>query len=85
MFYLLFRSLYDRQSMIVHLLDRGIQAVFHYVPLNRSPMAIRYGGEPAECPVAESVSSRLLRLPFYYNLTADDQTRVIEAILAWRP
>jgi dTDP-4-amino-4,6-dideoxygalactose transaminase len=32
------------------------------------------------CPVAENLSERLLRLPFYYDLTADDQAEVIEAI-----
>jgi dTDP-4-amino-4,6-dideoxygalactose transaminase len=84
MFYLLFPSLDDRQSMIAHLRGQGINAVFHYLPLNASEMGARFGGRAGDCPVTESVSDRLLRLPFYNNLTADDQDRVIDAVLTWR-
>jgi dTDP-4-amino-4,6-dideoxygalactose transaminase len=85
MFYLLFPSLEDRQSMIAYLRALGINAVFHYLPLNASEMGARFGGRAGDCPVAESVSDRLLRLPFYNNLTTGDQDRVIEAMFAWRP
>jgi dTDP-4-amino-4,6-dideoxygalactose transaminase len=85
MFYLLFPSLDERQSMIAHLRAQGINAVFHYLPLNASEMGSRFGGRAGDCPVAESVSDRLLRLPFYNNLTVDDQDRVIETMFAWRP
>jgi dTDP-4-amino-4,6-dideoxygalactose transaminase len=84
MFYLLFQSLDDRQSMMAHLRAQNINAVFHYLPLNASEMGARFGGRAGDCPVAESVSDRLLRLPFYNNLTVDDQDRVIEAMFAWR-
>jgi dTDP-4-amino-4,6-dideoxygalactose transaminase len=84
MFYLLFASLEERQSMIAHLRAREIFAVFHYLPLNASAMGIRFGARAGDCPVAESASERLLRLPFYNNLTDDDQDRVIDAIHAWR-
>jgi len=84
MFYVLFPSLEERQSMIAHLRAQGINAVFHYLPLNASEMGSRFGGRSGDCPVAESVSDRLLRLPFYNNLTTSDQDRVIEAMFAWR-
>jgi dTDP-4-amino-4,6-dideoxygalactose transaminase len=83
MYYLLFRSLEERTSMIAHLRERNISAVFHYLPLNTSEMGMRFGGRAGQCPVAESVSDRLLRLPFYNNLTDDDQSRVIDAIHSW--
>jgi dTDP-4-amino-4,6-dideoxygalactose transaminase len=38
------------------------------------------GGIEGSCPVTEEMSARLLRLPFYKDLTEDDQSRVIEAI-----
>jgi dTDP-4-amino-4,6-dideoxygalactose transaminase len=47
-------------------------------------MGQRLGARAGECPVAESASERLLRLPFFNNLSEDDQDRVIEAIFAWR-
>src|SRR4051812_22691740 len=84
MFYVLFPSLDDRQSMIAHLRAQSITAVFHYLPLNASEMGARFGARAGDCPVAESVSDRLLRLPFYNNLSESDQDRVIEAMLVWR-
>jgi dTDP-4-amino-4,6-dideoxygalactose transaminase len=84
MFYLLFQSLDDRQSMIAHLRARSITAVFHYLPLNASAMGARFGARAGDCPVAESVSDRLLRLPFHNNLTIGEQDRVIEAMWEWR-
>lgn len=84
MYYLLFRSLEERTSMIAHLRERNVFAVFHYLPLNTSEMGMRFGGRAGQCPVAEGVSDRLLRLPFYNNLTDDDQRRVIDAIHSWQ-
>ena len=80
MFYLLLPTLESRQRLMAHLKEREILAVFHYLPLHLSPMGVRYGGRPGECPVAESISDRLLRLPFFGGLTADEQERVIDAI-----
>jgi dTDP-4-amino-4,6-dideoxygalactose transaminase len=83
MYYIVFGSMEERTSMIAHLAERNIFAVFHYLPLNTSEMGMRFGGRAGQCPVAESVSDRLLRLPFYNNLTDADQSRVIDAILSW--
>jgi dTDP-4-amino-4,6-dideoxygalactose transaminase len=78
MFYLIMPTPNDRDRLIAHLRDRGVHAVFHYVPLHLSEMGRRTG--PADCAVTESVSSRLLRLPFYNSLTECDQLRVIDAV-----
>jgi len=80
MFYILFPDLEARQAAIAHLKERGIQAVFHYLPLHLSPMGEKYGGKEGDCPVTEKVSDQLLRLPFYTNMTEDEQMRVIEAL-----
>jgi dTDP-4-amino-4,6-dideoxygalactose transaminase len=85
MFYLLMPSLSQRQAFIAHLRDAGILAVFHYLPLHLSPMGQRFGGREGACPVTESVSDRLVRLPFYTDLAPDDQDYVIEQVLGWRP
>ena len=83
MFYLLLPSLEHRQAMIEHLKDRGISAVFHYVPLHLSPMGRRFGGKPGDCPVTEEVSDRLLRLPFYNDLTLELQRHVVQAVRSY--
>jgi dTDP-4-amino-4,6-dideoxygalactose transaminase len=84
MYYLVFPSFEERTSMIAHLEAQTIFAVFHYLPLNTSEMGMRFGGCAGQCPVAESVSDRLIRLPFYNNLTDEDQSRVIDRIHSWR-
>jgi len=69
-----------RTRLIDHLKSHDILAVFHYNPLHLSEMGRRWGGRPGQCPVSESVSERLVRLPFYTGLTESDQDRVIEAV-----
>ena len=39
-----------------------------------------YGFSEGACPVAEDVASRTLALPFYPQLEAEDQERVVEAL-----
>lgn len=84
MFYLIMPSLEERQEMIKHLADQRITSVFHYVPLHLSEMGRRFGGKPGDYPVTESVSDRLLRLPFYYGLAEADQSRVVRAVTSFR-
>jgi dTDP-4-amino-4,6-dideoxygalactose transaminase len=83
MFHLLMNSLDERQRLIVHLKARGILSVFHYLPLHLSDMGRRFGGKPGDCPVTEDISDRLLRLPFYNDLTEADQGVVVAAIKAF--
>jgi len=80
MYYLLLPSLAARTALIGHLKSRGILAVFHYLPLHLSEYARRWGGRPGDCPVTEDVSDRLLRLPFFNSMSAEQQNQVIAAI-----
>lgn len=80
LYYLLLPDAAARARLIDHLRARGILAVFHYVPLHLSPMGRRFGGTEGQCPVAEELSERLLRLPFYTDLTPGDQDEVIDAV-----
>lgn len=83
MFYLMLPTLGRRQSLMAHLKSRGILSVFHYLPLNLSVMGRKLGGQPGDCPVTEDISDRILRLPFYKDLTRGEQNRVVRAILDW--
>ena len=80
MYYLILPSLEDRQRFAAHLAARGILGVFHYTPLHSSAMGLRFGASPGQCPVTTWVSDRLIRLPFFNDLTSDDQSQVLEAI-----
>ena len=83
MYYLLLPSLETRQALIRHLKQQGILSVFHYLPLHLSEMGRKYGGKAGDCPVTENLSDRLLRLPFYNELTESDQAVVVEALRAF--
>jgi len=82
-FYLMLPSLEARQALIAHLAERGVSAVFHYLPLHVSTMGMRFGGKTGDCPITERVSDRLLRLPVYNDLTDDEQARVIDAVTSF--
>lgn len=83
MYQVLLPSLSVRTALIAHLKARGIHAVFHYLPLHLSEYARRWGGQAGDCPVTEDVSDRLLRLPFFNSMTAAQQGRVFDALLAF--
>jgi dTDP-4-amino-4,6-dideoxygalactose transaminase len=73
-----------RAGAMAFLRSRGIEASSHYVPLHLSAYARReLGGRPGDCPVTEHAADRLLRLPLYPALAADDQRRVIDALFAF--
>jgi dTDP-4-amino-4,6-dideoxygalactose transaminase len=43
-------------------------------------MGVRFGGKEGDFPVTESVSDRLLRLPFYNDMSDAEQACVIGAV-----
>ena len=71
-FYVMTRSLQERIGLAQYLLDRGIFAVFHYVPLHSSPAGKRYGRTVGNMEITDRVSDCLLRLPLYYEMTEKD-------------
>ncbi len=80
MYYLLFPGLAERTAFIQYMKERGIMCVFHYLPLHLSPMGLGFGGKEGDCPVTEDISDRLVRLPFYTGMSAEEQGRVIGAV-----
>lgn len=80
MYYLVMPSLEQRQALIGYLNEHDINSVFHYQPLHVSDMGRKFGGKAGACPVTEFVGDRLVRLPFYNDLTDDEQSRVIDRV-----
>ncbi len=70
-----------RDRVLVEMRDRGVQATFHYVPLHSSPGGRRFAARQTECPVTESVSRRLIRLPFHNRMEIGDVDRVVDTLL----
>ncbi len=83
LFYLVTASLEQRTRLIAHLRQRGILAVFHYLPLHLSEMGQRLGGKPGDCPVTEDLSDRVLRLPFYNDLGEEERAYVVDSLRAF--
>jgi len=83
MYYILLPTLEARQRLIDFLKTQGILSVFHYLPLHLSEMGSKFGGRAGDCPVTEDLSDRLLRLPFFNDLSKQDQSFVIEQILSF--
>lgn len=82
LYYLMMPSIEARTKFIAMLKAQGIHSVFHYLPLHLSEMGLKFGGKPGDCPVTEICSDRLVRLPFFNDLTEAEQGRVINACLA---
>jgi dTDP-4-amino-4,6-dideoxygalactose transaminase len=75
----------ERDGLIEHLSERGILAVFHYMPLHLSPIGRRLAPDCPPLPVTERAANRIVRLPLFAGLDPDRQSRVIEAITEFSP
>jgi perosamine synthetase len=73
----------DRARVMAELRAQGIGTA-DYVPcVHLQPyMREAYGFREGMCPVAEDFASRSLALPFYPQLEAEDQERVVDALRA---
>ncbi|GAA0812387.1 dTDP-4-amino-4,6-dideoxy-D-glucose transaminase [Spirilliplanes yamanashiensis] len=86
LYYLLMPSLDERQAMLRHLADAGVQATFHYQPLHSAPAGERFGRTgPGGCPVTDDVADRLVRLPLYAGMTEAETAQVVGAVRAYAP
>lgn len=80
LFYILCRSGEERDGLLAHLKQNGVHAVFHYVPLHSSPMGRNYGCRPEHLPLTETLATRLIRLPMFYDLIEADQRKIVGEI-----
>jgi dTDP-4-amino-4,6-dideoxygalactose transaminase len=81
MFYLVLDSKEHRNRLLEGLKSAGIAAVFHYIPLHTSDFGRKFGYKESDLPLTESISTRVIRLPFFYGLTETEQDHVIEKVL----
>jgi dTDP-4-amino-4,6-dideoxygalactose transaminase len=80
LYYLLLPSPSARAAALAGFARRGVQAIFHYVPLHDSPAGRRYGRTAGSLAVTNDVAARLVRLPLHAGLTVEEQDRVIAAV-----
>ncbi len=80
MFYILLKDADTRQALIQHLKSNNIHSVFHYVPLHSSPAGLQFTRKTCHLPVTDDLSSRLLRLPCFYELSGIEISKTIQTI-----
>jgi len=85
MFYLIMPTSTDRDALIASLKRRQILATFHYLPLHTSEFGRQFGRPRLGCAVTEDISGRLVRLPFFTNMSESDQQYVIDAVHEFMP
>jgi dTDP-4-amino-4,6-dideoxygalactose transaminase len=79
MFYILCENLKERNKLTRYLQNNGILAIFHYLPLHKSPFyKDRHDGR--DFPNSDRYSDCLVRLPMYYELCEDDVDSVIRTV-----
>lgn len=80
MFYIKAKDLKERTQLIDYLKSKGVQAVFHYIPLHTAPAGQKYGRFHGEDQYTTKESERLVRLPLYYSLKDEDVVHVIKEV-----
>ncbi|MBN1472280.1 MAG: dTDP-4-amino-4,6-dideoxygalactose transaminase [Syntrophaceae bacterium] len=79
LFYLVCMDIEKRSAIISKLKEKGIQAVFHYLCLHKSPF-YQAKNNGRELPESDRYADCLLRLPFYYELSEKDMHLIIRTL-----
>ena len=83
MFYIKVSDLETRTELISYLKEKGIMAVFHYVPLHSAPAGRKFGRFNGEDRYTTKESERLIRLPLFYSITDEEVEYTIKMILEY--
>ena len=73
----------ERGRLIDFLKQKDILSVFHYVPLHSAPAGIKFGRFHGEDKYTTKESERLLRLPLFYKLTANEVEYIADQVKAF--
>ncbi len=70
-----------RTRLLTKLKENQISAYICYVPLHSSPMGLKLGWKPQDCPITEDYGNRVIRLPLYADMTTNDAQIVAETVI----
>lgn len=79
LFFIECESEQTRNNLITYLRSRGIQAVFHYLPLHLSPF-FRDKHDGRVLNNSQRFSQCIIRLPLFFDLKAKEQEDIIKAL-----
>lgn len=80
MYYLIMQDAATRSSLLAHMKQNSIDAIFHYVPLHASRAGRKYGRVAGDMTATVDMSERLVRMPFWLGL--DEQVEVVASHIA---
>lgn len=80
MFYVLTRNVQERDKLLAFMKSKGIQTIFHYIPLHTSHYYQKINDQQRSLPLAEKYGDCLVRLPFYTDLSVEDIDLVVEEV-----
>jgi len=80
MYYLLLNNANDRNQFINSMKKKGVNCIFHYIPLHLSVAGVKYGFCHESLNVTESHAERIVRLPLWVGLANNKQEMVIKAV-----
>jgi dTDP-4-amino-4,6-dideoxygalactose transaminase len=80
MYYILLNSVQQRGQALRKLAGKGVNAVFHYVPLHASPAGKKYGRLSSQAKVTQKISETIIRLPLFLDLTERQQSKIVEIL-----
>ena len=80
-FPILTEDTHQRQELLDFMNSRGINAVFHYVPLHSSLAGQKFGKSSKDLSVTNDIPGRLVRLPIYSDMETEDAEKVVSTLL----
>ncbi len=83
MFYIKAKDLEERTALLSFLKEKGILAVFHYIPLHSAPAGLKFGRFSGEDVYTTKESERLARLPMYYKLEPEKVDYICDQVRAF--
>lgn len=81
MYYLLLPDLDFRTAILSSLKEKGVHAVFHYIPLHSSPAGIKYGRTSGSLQMTDEISNRLIRLPLWMGMDEESIALICKEIM----
>ncbi len=82
MYYLLLNNAEDRDKFIKGMRVKGVDCIFHYVPLHLSSAGVKYGRFFKDLSTTERYAKHLVRLPLWIGMSDREQTKVIDAVIS---
>lgn len=81
MYYILLPDNKMRDDVLEELRKRGINALFHYVPLHQSPAGKRFCRMHGRLTITENIAKRIIRLPIWHNISIEQIDHVVTSLV----